>query len=102
MATVRPAGGPGCLFTGYTHDFCVRPCSCSWPKFRAAAWQRRGCRAVRRYLSRPLAARPACANLELQPPVISAERKRHGVDDPDPHRNLRRTRDKRLPAGWVL
>ena len=25
MATVRPAGGPGCLFTGYTHDFYVRP-----------------------------------------------------------------------------
>src|SRR5262245_15538456 len=49
-----------------------------------------------------LAARAARAKLMSQPLVVAAERKRHGVDDPDPYRNLRRTRDQRLPAGRVL
>jgi len=39
MASVRPTAAPGWLFTGYTHDFYVRPCL--WPKCRAAAWRRR-------------------------------------------------------------
>src|SRR6187402_1640468 len=53
MATARPVGAPGCLFTGYTHDFYVRrvygrnvglrhdngvmPCSAGIPKPRLAA-----------------------------------------------------------------
>ena len=53
MATARPVGAPGCLFTGYTHDFYVRrvygrnvglrhdngvmPCSAGIPEPRLAA-----------------------------------------------------------------
>jgi len=32
----------------------------------------------------------------------AVERKRHGLDDTDPCRNLHRTRDQRLSAGRVL
>src|SRR6188768_2789238 len=96
MASVPPAGGSGRHFTGYTHDFYVR-------RVYGRNVRPMHDKDVMLYSSRiPLAARLACAKLASQPLVIAVERKRHGVDDPDPYRNLRGTRDQRLLAGRVL
>jgi coenzyme PQQ precursor peptide PqqA len=65
MASVRPADGLGSLLTGYTHDFCVR-------RVYGQNVGRGHARDVmsRRYHSRPLAARLACAKLVGQPLVL--------------------------------
>src|SRR5215510_4411149 len=96
MASLRPADGLGSLFTGYTHDFYVRRV------YGRNVGRRHDRDVMPGSAGIPLAARLACAKLTSELLVIAAERKRHGVDDPDPYRNLRRTRDQRLSAGRVL
>src|SRR5262245_14613300 len=96
MASMRPAGGPNRHSAGYTHDFYVRRV------YGRTVGPRHDKDVMPCSSGIPLAACLACVNLASQPLVIAVERKRHGVDDPDPYRNLRRTRDQRLLAGRVL
>ena len=58
--------------------------------------------AVPRYRRGPLPPAQLALISTLNRWSLRSKRKRYGVDYPDPYRNLRRTRDKRLPAGRVL